>query len=221
LSAKPESMSLNEVERAIVRASGTTVHYPKGYTIWAAGDPADRVYMIEKGWVKIYRLSVDGRRVTVGSIRSPGEMMGIAEALWDGERTCFAGAIDDVTMVILRADKFEELMAAHSFLAIKIARLLGARMREAEGIIHEMVSWQTPGRLAMTLLKMGERCGEPTRSGIRIGLELTHEELANMVGASRQTVTSFLNTFKNEKCISYEGRNINIINPDKLSRWIS
>jgi len=214
-------MSLDDLERSLIRQSGTTVHYPKGHMIFAAGDPADRVYMIERGWVKIYRLSVDGRRVTVGSIRSPGEMMGIAEALWDGERTCFAGTIDDVTMVILRADKFEELMGTHAFLAIKIARLLGARMREAEGIIHEMVSWQTPGRLALTLLKMGERCGEATRGGIRIGLELTHEELANMVGASRQTVTSFLNTFKNEKCISYEGRNINIINPDKLSRWIT
>ena len=195
MSPRLVNMSLDNVERALLRGSGTTVHYPKGYTIWAAGDPADRVYMIEKGWVKIYRLSIDGRRVTVGSIRSPGEMMGIAEALWDRERTCFAAAINELTMVILRTEKFEELMATHSFLAIKIARLLGARMGEAEGIIHEMVSWQTPGRLALTLLKMGERCGEPTRGGIRSGLKLTHEELANMIGAPCQTVTSFLNTF--------------------------
>lgn len=215
-----ETAALNDIEKMLIRQVGSLMHYPKGHIIFSAGDFADRVYLIESGWVKIYRLSSDGHRVTVGSIRSPGEMMGLAETLWGGERTCFAGAIDNVTMVIVRKNKFEELMGAHSFLAIKVAKLLGARMREAEGIIHEMVSWQAPGRLALTLLKMSERCGVETKSGIKIGLPLTHEELANMVGASRQTVTTLLNTFKDEKCIAYEGREINIVNPDKLARWI-
>ncbi|OAT80435.1 Crp/Fnr family transcriptional regulator [Desulfotomaculum copahuensis] len=218
--ARLETAAVDELEKVLIRQAGSTVHYPKGHVIFAAGDLADRVYLIESGWVKIYRLSADGRRVTVGSIRSPGEMMGLAETLWGGERTCFAGAINNVTMVIIRKNKFEELMGAHPFLAIKVAKLLGARMREAEGIIHEMVSWQAPGRLALTLLKMGERCGVETKSGIKIGLQLTHEELANMVGASRQTVTSLLNTFKHENSIAYEGREINIVNPDKLARWI-
>ncbi|CAA7600678.1 RmlC-like jelly roll fold [Acididesulfobacillus acetoxydans] len=218
--ANLETAALDDLEKVLVRQAGSLVHYPKGHIVFAAGDIADRVYLIESGWVKIYRLSSDGHRVTVGSIRSPGEMMGLAETLWGGERTCFAGAIDNVTMVVLRRNKFEELMATHPFLAIKVAKLLGARMREAEGIIHEMVSWQTPGRLALTLLKMSERCGVEAKNGIKIGLPLTHEELASMVGASRQTVTTLLNTFKHEKSISYEGREIKIVNPDKLVRWI-
>ncbi|MBE3586148.1 Crp/Fnr family transcriptional regulator [Desulfofundulus thermocisternus] len=215
-----EIAALNEVEKAIIRQAGFTVHYPKGHVIFAAGDPADRVYLVESGWVKIYRLNADGRRVTVGSIRSPGELMGLAEALWGGERTCFAGAISNVSLVVLRKNKFEELMGAHPFLAIKVAKLLGIRMREAEQIIHEMVCWQAPGRLALTLLKMGERCGVETKNGIKLGVQLTHEELANMVGTSRQTVTTLLNTFKQEKSIVYEGRTISIVNPDKLARWI-
>ncbi|HHW43207.1 helix-turn-helix domain-containing protein [Desulfofundulus thermobenzoicus] len=215
-----ETVTLDDIEKMLIRQAGSTVHYPKGHVIFAAGDLADRVYLIESGWVKIYRLSADGRRVTVGSIRSPGELMGLAETLWGGERTCFAGAINNVTMVVLRKNKFEDLMGAHPFLAIKVAKLLGARMREAEAIIHEMVCWQAPGRLALTLLKMGERCGTETKGGIKIDLQLTHEELANMVGTSRQTVTSLLNTFKQEKSIAYEGRAINIVDPDKLARWI-
>ncbi len=215
-----ETVVLDDLEKMLIRQAGSTVHYPKGHTIFAAGDFADRVYLIESGWVKIYRLSTDGRRVTVGSIRSPGELMGLAETLWGGERTCFAGAINNVSLVVLRKNKFEELMATHPFLAIKIAKLLGARMREAEAIIHEMVSWQAPGRLALTLLKIGERCGIETKGGIKLGLPLTHEELASMVGTSRQTVTSLLNTFKQEKSIIYEGREIKIVNPDKLAKWI-
>lgn len=204
----------------LIREAGSTVHYPKGHVIFAAGDISDRIYLIESGWVKIYRLSVDGRRVTVGSIRSPGELMGLAETLWGGERTCFAGAINNVSLVVMRKNKFEELLAQHPFLAIKVAKLLGARMREAEAIIHEMVCWQAPGRLALMLMKMGDRCGIQTKGGIRLNLQLTHEEIANMVGTSRQTVTSLLNTFKQEKSIVTEGREIKIIDPDKLSKWV-
>jgi len=211
---------LSDAEKLLIRQAGSTVHYPKGHVIFAAGDISDRVYLIEEGWVKIYRLSADGRRVTVGSIRSPGEMMGLAEAIIDQDRTCFAGAINNVTMVVMTKNKFEELMAHHSFLAIKVAKLLGARMREAEAIIHEMVCWQAPGRLALMLIKMGERMGEQTKGGVKINLQLTHEELANMVGTSRQTVTSLLNTFKQEKSIVYEGRAIRIVNPDKLAKWV-
>lgn len=212
--------ALSEVEKMIIRQAGSTVHYPKNHVVFAAGDIADRIFLIENGWVKIYRLSADGRRVTVGSIRSPGELMGLAETLWGGERTCFAGAISNVSMVVLRKNKFEELLATHPVLALKVAKMLGARMREAEAIIHEMVCWQAPGRLALMLLKMGDRCGEEARNGIKINLQLTHEELANMVGTSRQTVTSLLNTFKQEKSIVYEGREIKIVDPDKLSKWI-
>ncbi|RJQ30497.1 MAG: Crp/Fnr family transcriptional regulator [Peptococcaceae bacterium] len=215
-----ETLLLNETEKMLVRQAGSIVHYPKGHVIFSAGEISDRVYLIESGWVKIYRLSTDGRRVTVGSIRSPGEMMGLAETLWGGERTCFAGAINDASLVVVGKNKFEELLAVQPFLAIKIAKLLGARMREAESIIHEMVCWQAPGRLALMLLKMGERCGVETKNGIKINLPLTHEEIACMVGTSRQTVTSLLSTFKQEKSIVLEGREINIVNPDKLARWI-
>jgi len=211
---------LNEFEKMIIREAGSTVHYPKGHVIFAAGDISDRVFLLESGWVKIYRLSADGKRVTVGRIRSPGEMMGLAETLLEVERTCFAGAINNVTMVVLRKDEFEQLMAKHPFLAIKVSKLLAVRMREAEGIIHEMVCWQAPGRLALMLMKMGDRCGKETKNGIILDVQLTHEEIASMVGTSRQTVTSLLNTFKQEKSIAYEGRTIRILDPDKLGKWV-
>jgi len=212
--------NVDDLEKMLIKEAGSTVHYPKGHVIFAAGDISDRIFLIESGWVKIYRLSADGRRVTVGSIRNPGELMGLAETLLGGERTCFAGAISNVSLVVLRKNKFEELLARYPFLAIKVAKLLGARMREAESIIHEMVCWQAPGRLALMLLKISDRCGIQTNNGIKINLQLTHEEIANMVGTSRQTVTSLLNTFKQEKSIITEGREIKILDPDKLSRWV-
>ena len=108
------------------------------------------------------------------------------------------GSHNDSTLVVVRKSCFERLLVRHPLIAIKIATTLGARMREAEAIIQEMVCWQVPGRLAMLLLKMSERAGIETKTGTKITLHLTHEEIACMIGTTRQTVTSILNMFKQE-----------------------
>jgi cAMP-binding proteins - catabolite gene activator and regulatory subunit of cAMP-dependent protein kinases len=215
-----EALALEESEKDVIREYGTVVHYTKGQIVFSAGDTADRIYLIEKGYVKIYRLTMDGRKVTVGSMRSPGQLMGLAETLYHGERTCFAGAISDSTLVVVRKANFEELLVQHPTIALKVATTLGVRMREAEAIIQEMVSWQVPGRLAMLLLKMSERTGIETEIGTKITLRLTHEEIACMIGTSRQTVTSLLNMFKQEDSIAIEEREMYIIDTEKLKKWI-
>jgi CRP-like cAMP-binding protein len=211
---------LNDMEKQLIRQAGIVIQCPKDYVLFSAGDVSDHVYLIESGWVKIYRISADGKRVTVGSIRGPGEMVGLAETFLDINRTCFAGTISKGSMVVLSKTKFEEIMGQNSFFTLKVIKSLAARMREAEAIIHEMVCCQALGRLAIMLMKMGERMGEHTKNGIKINLHLTHEEIASMVGISRQTVTSALNTFKQEKSITFEGRMIRI-NPDKLAKWLA
>ncbi|MGO0123571.1 Crp/Fnr family transcriptional regulator [Desulfothermobacter acidiphilus] len=215
-----EPLYLNEAEKEALRKAGATVKYPKGHILWAPEEIADRVYLLEKGWVKIYRLTANGREVTVGAIRNPGELIGLAEALYHGQRTCFAGAITEVTLTIVSKNNFVELLTKNHHLALKVSKTLAARMREAEALVHELVCWQVPGRLALLLLKMGESCGIKDDEGIHIKLRLTHEELAGMIGTTRQTVTSLLNTFKKEGSIDMAGREITIRNPQKLAGWV-
>lgn len=213
------NLTLNEPQKALVRNVGPTMRYPKGQIIFSAGDVADRVYYIEEGYVKIYRLDQEGRKITVGTIRNPGELMGLSETLYHGERTCYAEAISDVEMVKLTRDDFYTLLGQDRDLAINVAVILGIRMREAEGIIHELVSQQVPGRLALLLLKIAERYGRADEDGITIHLRLTHEEIASMIGTTRQTVTQTLNQFKREKSIRVVGRMIKILNSAKLEQW--
>ncbi|MEW6448546.1 MAG: Crp/Fnr family transcriptional regulator [Bacillota bacterium] len=212
---------LDSQEKELIRRIGVTVNYPKGQIIFSAEEVADRVYLIEKGWVRIYRLSSDGREVTVGSIRNPGEMMGLAETLYHGKRTCFAGTISDVTLVVVTKKDFLDVLTDEHYLALKVTRLLAARMREAEAMVHELVCWQVPSRLALLLLKISERCGIPDEKGrMKIKLRLTHEDIAGMIGTTRQTVTSLLNAFKREKLVECQGREIKILDPKKLASWI-
>ncbi|MDP4127744.1 MAG: Crp/Fnr family transcriptional regulator [Bacillota bacterium] len=219
-SMKYAALALEESEKDIIRKYGTVVHYSKGQVVFSEGDTADRIYLIEKGYVKIYRLTIDGRKVTVGSMRSQGQLMGLAETLCNGERTCYAGAINDSILVVVRKSHFEELMAKHPNIALKVATTLGVRMREAEAIIQEMVVWQVPGRLAMLLLKMSERTGIETEIGTKITLRLTHEEIACMIGTARQTVTSLLNMFKHEGGIAVEEREMYVLDTERLKKWI-
>lgn len=211
---------LSSREKELIRRIGVTVSYPKGQIIFSAEEVADRVYLIEKGWIRIYRLSSDGREVTVGSIRNPGEMMGLAETLYHGKRTCFAGAISNVTLVMVTKKNFLDVLTDEHHLALKVTQLLAARMREAEAMVHELVCWQVPSRLALLLLKISERCGIPDEGGMKIKLRLTHEDIAGMIGTTRQTVTSLLNTFKREKLVECQGREIKILDPKKLTSWI-
>lgn len=212
---------VNEQERNIIRQTGTIVHYPKDQIIFSANEQADRVYLIEEGYVKIYRLNPEGRELTVGIIRNPGEIMGLAEVLYHGKRTCFAGAINDVTMVTMTKDQFIEILDKEHHLAIKVAVLLGARMRAAESIVYNLMCIQAPGRLALMLLKISEECGVKTNEGVKIKLQLTHNDIASMIGSTRQTVTSIMNMFRNKECILVQDREIVIKDSKKLAEWVT
>lgn len=215
-----ELLILDDHERQLVEEKGTTVHYSRGHIIFSANEIADRVYYIQNGYVKIYQINDDGREVTVGSIRNPGEMMALAETLYHSKRTFFAGAITDVDLVVLTKNQFIDLLNTEPRLAVKVAKLLGARMRAAESLVYELVCWQAPGRLALLLLRISERCGIDTDEGTRIKLRLTHSDIASMIGVTRQTVTSLLNTFRDEHSIDVRGREIIIKDPKKLASWV-
>ena len=147
-------------------------------------------------------------------------MVGLAETLCNSYRSCYAEAMGEVELVVLKREDFLELLKANSHLAIKVAEALGVRLREAHCTIYEMVTWPVQGRLALLLLKMAERAGVDIGEGIELNLRLTHEEIACMIGTSRPTVTSAFNAMKSEKAIVMEGRDIKIIYPEKLRKWV-
>ncbi|MDI6710938.1 MAG: Crp/Fnr family transcriptional regulator [Thermoanaerobacterales bacterium] len=213
-------LTLNDYERRVLREAGVRVHYPRGQIIWSAEEVADRVYLVEEGYVKVYRIDPQGRELAVETMRNPGELMGVAETLYGGKRTCFARAVTNVTLVVLTGREFLAVLNTEHRFALKVASLLGSRMREAEEQAYRLVCWQVPGRLALMLLKLARDYGIETGRGTRIGIQLTYSEIASMIGSTRQTVTSLMNTFRDEGCITVEGRAIIIKDAEKLAEWV-
>jgi len=206
-------------EVALLRAAGQERKYPRGQIIFSALDAAAYVYYIEAGWVRIYRLGSEGQKVTVGSLREPGQMLGLAEALRGEARTCFAEAITEVSLLKIAVPAFRGLLLQHPALACKVAGLLAERMRAAEEMLHDLASLPVSGRLALFLLRAADRYGVPKNGATLIDLRLTHEDMASIIGTSRQTVTQTISAFKREKSVAVVERKILVLDRARLARW--
>lgn len=213
------TQELTDKEKEYLTSLGSSVKYPKGQIIFASGQRTNEVYYIKSGWVRIYRSTSDGRQVSV-ALRYPGDFIGLAEIFSGAERQCSAEAMEDVSLLVIWGEEFKKLLAGKPDFGAKITELMGARLREAQNTIHDFISNQTQGRLALVLKKMAGRSGAAEGDTINVRLRVTQEELACMIGASRQTVSSLLTLFKEDGCLKYEGREIVAVDLKKLDTWI-
>lgn len=213
-------IDLTESEKEYLDSIGSIVNYPKGQIIFATGQRANEVYFIKSGWIRIYRTTSDGRQVSV-AMRYPGDFSGLAELLTDNEREYYAEAMDNVSLLIIWGREFKQMLRVQPDFSAKILKLMGIRLREAQTTIHDFIFNQVQGRLALVLKNLAERSGG-SRAGdyINVRIRVTQEELACMVGSSRQTVSSLLTLFKEDGSLKYEGREIVGVNPEQLNSWI-
>ena len=156
---------------------------------------ADRVFLIERGWITIRTSGLDGNEVIVG-LRGPGEIVGELSAI-DGEpRTATAVAIDDVEAVVTPARVLTSALEDDPSAGGELIRLLATRLRESDRHRIEYVMLDTLSRVARRLLELAERFGEPTDYGLRVDLPLSQEELASLCGSSREQTVKALRTLR-------------------------
>ncbi len=169
--------------------------YRRRQVIHFPGDPADAVFVMRQGRVKISRLSEDGREATLHLI-GPSEPFG-EECLLDAatHETIAENLEPAQTLRIPRAVLFAVLQT-HPPLALAIARLMSGRRRAAEFRVEEMVFKTVRGRLAALLARLARSHGRATTGGILLDLSLTHQDLAGQIGSTRETTTLTLNEFR-------------------------
>ena len=194
--------------------------YGRGESIFSEGDTDHRLYVLESGKVKLIRTSCD-RRVQLLSIHARGEVLGEIPVFDPngGPRTASAVAMTDGTRVVwLERDVLFAWLDQHPRVAVDMLRVLAGRMRSNNEHISDLVFMDVPGRLAKTLLNLGARFGEPVEEGLLVPHGLTQEELAQLVGSSRETVNKALTDFSNRGWIIRRGRSVLIRQPGMLIR---
>jgi CRP/FNR family transcriptional regulator len=191
--------------------------YHRHDLIFTPNDRGDKVFLLKKGRVKVFKLSDGGRELTL-AILEPGEIFG-EDALMDIERrSAFAEALDDAYICVIKREDFEEILKNKPDLALQFTKLVGERLKDVQARMEELTFRSVPARLASVLLRLADEHSLPTDRGPKIDLKLTHQELANLIGSTRETTTSALNRFRKGGLIDVEKRQIIILSPEGLKK---
>lgn len=204
------------VARSVIE-SLESIPVPRGDVLFHEGEPGDCLYVIRTGKVKLGRRSADGRENLL-AVLGPGELLGELSLFDPGLRTATATAISDVVVLQMGHDELMKWLATTPAVAEHLLRALARRMRRTNEALADLVFSDVPGRVAKALLELSAKFGHPAPDGIRVSHGLTQEELAQLVGASRETVNKALADFTARGWVRREGRAIVLLDPERLER---
>ncbi|MEE6273733.1 Crp/Fnr family transcriptional regulator [Georgenia wangjunii] len=200
-----------------LRSSMSETTLRRGETLFSEGDPGDRLYLVMEGKVKLGHSASDGRENLL-AVLGPGEVLGELTLFDPGTRTATATAVSPARLLELQHEPFMEFLDTRPALAKHMLRALAQRLRRTNTALADLVFSDVPGRVAKALLDLSERFGERTTEGIRVAHDLTQEELAQLVGASRETVNKSLADFVARGWIRLEGRAVQLLDVERLQR---
>jgi CRP-like cAMP-binding protein len=205
-----------EVLAAALRTEGRRVRFRRGQALFIEGDRAERVFVIEQGWVLITSLAGGGREIVLG-LRGPGDVIGELSALDDAPRSATAVAVGDVEATVAHGQAILGVLDDRAA-AIDLLRVLAARLRDADRKRLEFAALDTLGRVAWRLAELAERFGRQTPEGIEVKLPLSQEQLASWCGASREATVKALAALRTLGCIATGRRTVLIRDAEALRR---
>jgi CRP/FNR family cyclic AMP-dependent transcriptional regulator len=213
----PLFTALDDAAAASLRASMENVRLNKGAILFSEGDDGDHLYVIVEGELKLGTSSGDGRENLL-SVLGPGEMFGELSLFDPGPRTSTATAVTDVRLLSLGHNKVVPWISQHPQVALELLARLAQRLRRTNEVVGDLVFSDVPGRVAKALIDLGERFGKETNEGLYVNHDLTQEELAQLVGASRETVNKALADFASRNWIRLDGRAVLILDLERLNK---
>ena len=209
--------ALDEEGTAALRSSVNEVRLGRGQTLFNEGDEGDRLYVILSGKVKLTRTAVDGRENLLG-VLGPSEMFGELSLFDPRPRTASAVAVTDAVLAGLGHDDLRPFLSSRPQVGLQLLKSLAARLRRTNDVMADLVFTDVPGRVAKALLDLADRFGRPVDEGLLVAHDLTQEELAQLVGASRETVNKALADFASRGWLRLEARAVLLTDLERLKR---
>jgi CRP-like cAMP-binding protein len=193
------------------------VRAKKGEVFFVEGEPGDRLYVITEGKVTLGHSASDGRE-TLLAVLGPGEMFGELSLFDPGQRTATATALTDAVVLGLGRDSLRPWLTGRPEVAEKLLQALAQRLRRTEDAMADLVFSDVPGRVAKALIELSEKFGVYRDGELFVEHDMTQEELAQLVGASRETVNKALAEFVNRAWLRVEQRSVTILDLERLQR---
>ena len=193
------------------------VDFPRGHTVFAEGEPGDRLFIIISGKVKIGRCSPD-RRENLLAVMGPSDMFGELSVIDPSPRTSTATAITHVHAMSADPHTLRAWIREDPEFVDRLLRVLAKQLRHTNSCLTDLFSTDGPGRVAKQLLRLAQRFGVPEDGALRVTHDLTQNEIAQLIGASRETVNKTLADFVNRGWIRVDGKSVVITEPERLAR---
>jgi len=205
---------LDDVRRTQFLATAKRLVLARNDAVYRDGDISDRVYVVDHGRIKIVRTHVSGSETIVG-IRTAGDIFGELSAIEaDRIRTTSAIAIEAAQVRSIAAATLREMLAADAGFAHAYAAGTARRLTEAERELTELAGKSVPGRLVDALGRLASMYGEEVGDGtLRIGINLTHRDLADLIGTSRETLTKELGVLADVGLVRVTHKTVTLVQP--------
>jgi len=206
LTKVPIFSGLTESEVSFLAQRAVRRRYSAGETVFGEGEPCTGMYVVEAGHVRIFKSSAGGREHVL-SIDGPGSSVAELPVFDGGTYPASVGAIDDATLLFVSKQDFHALCLAHPQVALKVLRVVGARLRRLVRIIEELSFTTVRHRLASWLLRHAQKEGTRTDEGVEINLP-ANQEIASQIGTVRELVSRNLSRLQAEGVVRLGGRSV-------------
>jgi CRP-like cAMP-binding protein len=193
------------------------VEAPRGTILFNEGEPGESLFVVLSGKVKLGRRSADGRENLV-AIMGPSDQFGELSLFDPGPRTVTATVVTDGRIAKLPKAALHKWVQDRPQIALQLLRVVARRLRRTNTMLADLIFVDVPGRVAKQLLQLAQRFGSVDGGQLRVTHDLTQEELAQLVGASRETVNKALADFASRGWLRLEGKSVVILDRERLAR---
>jgi CRP/FNR family transcriptional regulator, cyclic AMP receptor protein len=197
----------------------TVKEFPKYHVVFQEGSAGDLLYIIQSGVVKISKEAADGRVKTL-ALLSVGEIFGEMSVLSEETRSANAETLTETKAAVIKREDFQGLVEKSPIISLHIIRTLIDRLYQADRQIKNLALGNSRAKIADILLQLSQEFGGEGEDGAKVGVRLTHQELADLAGLARETTTKLLNEFVKDEAILLKDREIEILNKAKLQQWV-
>ena len=217
LTKAPLFAELDDASAEALEQAMGTLRLTKGEILFREGESEDRLYVVVAGKIKLGRSGSAGRENLL-AVLGPGQMFGELSVFDPGPRSTTATAVTAAEVRTLEHDELMGWIEGHPEVARSLLGQLAARLRRANDVVADLVFSDVPGRVAKQLLELARRFGDRKDDGVHVHHDLTQEELAQLVGASRETVNKALADFAARGWIRLEPRSVTLLDVERVER---
>lgn len=201
---------LTEAQLGTLEQRSRIRKFPKGSTIYLPTDLSDSAFLLAEGRVRMCSTTPEGKQSILAFVE-PGELFGELAIVDTSEREERAEAVQNSTVVLLPGDHLRQLMEDAPGLAMGVTKLIGLRRKRVERRLRSLLFRSNRERLSQLLVDLAEQYGNATTDGIELAIKLSHQDLASIIGATRETVTTVLGELQSEGLVRIQRQKLTLL----------